>query len=190
VLGQLALLAGCRVSPDIFVSPEASLVIADPLSTESLRRAVADLGFELFELQVSGPDSRRTMQLRIDLPGGGGPGRGVTTADCAVVSRALERQLEAAGAVGPRWRLEVSSPGIERPVRFPEHWRRYIGREVRVKAMGVPGRVTGRIVALPDESQVTLALADGEVTFALDRIREATLVVDWSRYGKREVGEG
>ncbi len=143
MLGQLALSARCRVSPDIFVSPEASLVIADPLSTESLRGAVADLGFELVELQVSGPDSRRTMHLRIDLPGGGGLGRGVTTADCAVVSRALERQLEAAGAVGPHWRLEVSSPGIERPVRFPEHWRRYVGREVRVKVMGLPGRVDG-----------------------------------------------
>ena len=190
MLGQLALSAGCRVSPDIFVSPEASLVIADPLSTESLRRAVADLGFELVELQVSGPDSRRTMQLRIDLPGGGGLGRGVTTADCAVVSRALERQLEAAGAVGPHWRLEVSSPGIERRVRFPEHWQRYVGHEVRVKVMGVPGRLTGRIVALPDASHVTLAIVDEEVTFALDRIREATLVVDWSRYGKREVGEG
>lgn len=177
------------MSPDTFVSPEAS-VIADPLSTESLRRAVADLGFELVELQHSGPDSRRTMHLRIDLPGGGSPGRGVTTADCALVSRALERQLEAAGAVGPHWRLEVSSPGIERPVRFPSHWLRYVGREVRVKAMGLPGRFTGHIVGMPDPDHVTLATADGETTIALDRIREATLVVDWSRYGKREVGEG
>ena len=165
-------------------------MVADPLSTESLRSAVADLGFELVEPQLSGPDSRRTMQLRIDLPGGGGPGRGVTTADCALVSRALERQLEAAGAVGPHWRLEVSSPGIERPVRFAEHWQRYVGHSVRVKAMGRPGRFEGRIVGVPDASHVTLALADGEETFALDRIREATLVVDWSRYGKREAGEG
>jgi ribosome maturation factor RimP len=165
-------------------------MVADPLSTESLRSAVADLGFELVELQLLGPDSRRTMHLRIDLPGGGSPGRGVTTANCAVVSRALERQLEAAGAVGPHWRLEVSSPGIERPVRFPEHWLRYVGRTVRVKAMGRPGRFEGRIAAMPDAGHVTLALADGEETFALDRIREATLVVDWSHYGTREAGEG
>jgi ribosome maturation factor RimP len=165
-------------------------MVADPLSTESLRSAVADLGFELVELQLSGPDSRRTMHLRIDLPGGGGPGRGVTTADCAVVSRALERQLEAAGAVGPHWRLEVSSPGIERPVRFPEHWQRYVGRAVRVKAMGRPGRIEGHIVSMPDSGHVTLAVAGGEETFALDRIREAILVVDWSHYGKREAGEG
>jgi ribosome maturation factor RimP len=165
-------------------------MVADPLSTESLRSAVADLGFELVELQLTGPDSRRTMHLRIDLPGGGSPGRGVTTADCAVVSRALERQLEAAGAVGPHWRLEVSSPGIERPVRFPEHWERYAGRTVRVKVMGRPGRLEGAIVALADPGHVTLALAGGEETFALDRIREATLVIDWSRYGTREAGEG
>lgn len=164
-------------------------MIADPLSTESLRKAVDDLGFELVELQLSGPDSRRTMQLRIDLPGGGGPRLGVTMADCAIVSRALERQLEAAGAVGPHWRLEVSSPGIERPVRFPEHWRRFIGRSVRVKAMGRPGRIEGSIVGMPDAAHVTLALASGEETFALDRIREATLVVDWSHYGTREAGE-
>jgi hypothetical protein len=65
-----------------------------------------------------------------------------------------------------------------------------VGREVRVKAKGVPGRFTARIVGLPDQAHVTLALATGEETFALDRIREATLVVDWSRYGKREAGEG
>ncbi len=83
--------------------------------------------------------------------------------------------------------LEVSSPGIERPVVFPEHWRRYAGRDVRLRAGALPGRPVARIVALPDDGRVTLALADGrEVTIPLAEIREATLVVDWKTLGKRQ----
>lgn len=177
------------MSPDIFVSPEGCL-IADPLSSQALQAAVAAMGFELVELQVSGPDSRPTVRLRIDVPGGGKPGHGVSAEDCVRVSRALERALEASGAVGPAWRLEVSSPGIERPVRFAEHWQRYLGRRVRVKLLGTPGVREATILAVPDPEHVTLALPEGESTLALDRIREATLVVDWSRYRNRDAGEG
>ncbi len=91
--------------------------------------------------------------------------------------------------MGPQWELEVSSPGIERPVRFAEHWLRYVGREVRVKAAGLRGARTARILAMPDAAHVMLQ--DGEETFslALDQIKEATLVVDWSKLGNQAAGE-
>lgn len=159
------------------------------LHPEPLRELVAGLGYELVDLRVGGSASRRTVRLRIDVPGGGGPGRGVTSEDCQRVSRALEEQLEAAGAVGPQWELEVSSPGIERPIRFAQHWQRYTGRDVRFKAAGHRGARTARIVAMPDAEHVELK--DGEETFtlALDQIKEATLVVDWSKLGNQAAGE-
>ena len=83
----------------------------------------------------------------------------------------------------------MSSPGIERPVRFPEHWQRYVGREVRLKAMGVSGVRTARIVAVPDALHVTLDMGGETATLALEAIRDATLVYDWSRQGNREAGE-
>lgn len=155
----------------------------DLLSPEALRSAVDELGYELVDVQAAGPASRRVIRIRIDVPGGGRPGAGVTTDDCQRVSRALEASLEEAGAVGPQYTLEVSSPGIERPVRFVEHWQRYVGREVRVKAAGITGRPTARIEAVPDDRHVELMIGGERRTLPLAAIREATLVVDWSALG-------
>jgi ribosome maturation factor RimP len=160
-----------------------SVVTADPVSVESLQAAVATLGFELVDAELVGPAARREVRLRIDRPGGSAPGDGVTTEDCRRVSRALEERLDASGVVGSRYVLEVSSPGIERPVRFAEHWRRYIGREVRLRALGLAGTVTARIVAVPDEEQVTVAVGPEHHTLAFTAIKRATLVVDWSTIG-------
>ena len=172
------------MSPGIFVYPPGhSVVTHDLLSPEALRAAVAGLGFELVDVRATGPTSRRAIRLRIDVPGGGAPGAGVTTDDCARVSRALEAALESAGAVGPRYTIEVSSPGIERPVRFAEHWRRYVGREVRLRARGVAGTVTARIAGVPDDDQVDLVIDGVEHRISLEAVREATLVVDWSAIG-------
>jgi ribosome maturation factor RimP len=159
------------------------------LTTDVLRETIAGLGFELVDVRVGGSAARRVVRIRMDVPGGAEPGHGVTSSDCQHVSRTLEAALEAAGAVGPQWELEVSSPGIERPVRFPEHWQRYLGREVRLKAMGVPGVRKARIVAVPDAAHVTLDMGGETATLALEAIREATLVHDWSRQGNREAGE-
>lgn len=162
---------------------------ATPLALSELQTAVEALGFELVDARVGGPAGRKLVRLRIDVAGGGRPGHGVTTGDCERVSRALETALEGAGAVGPAWQLEVSSPGIERPVRFPAHWRRYVGRDVRLKATGLPGGTVARIVAIPDDEHVTLAHGATSVTLPFEAIREATLVVDWSRYGNTEAGD-
>ena len=147
------------------------------LSPEELRAAVAELGFELVD--VTGGDARdRVVRLRIDRPGGAAPGAGVTTEDCARVSRAL------ADRWGERWAgIEVSSPGIERPIRFVDHWRRYIGHEVAVRAAGIRGRQRARIVAVPDDRHVELEMAGARQVVALAGIRSATLVVDWSALG-------
>ncbi len=187
MLGQLACCrrgVGCPPT-FLFLPPgHLALVTRDQLSPEALRAAVAGLGFELVDVRVAGPASRPVVRIRIDLPGGGRPGAGVTTEDCQRVSRALEASLEEAGAVGPQYTLEVSSPGIERPVRFAEHWRRYVGRAVRLKAAGISGRPAATIVAVPDDGHVELAIGTAHHVLALEAIREATLVVDWSALGE------
>ena len=57
--------------------------------------------------------------------------------------------------------LEVSSPGIERPLRRPEHWRRFVGQRARVRAAGLPGHPTVEIVAVPDDEHVVVRLPGG-----------------------------
>jgi len=131
---------------------------------------------------------RPILQVRVDRPDSR-PGQGVTADDCAAISRSLERFLESRAMVGPRYVLEVSSPGFERPLRWPEHWRRFIGRQARVRAQPLPGRNRVEIVAVPDDEHVVLRRQDGsEVTVAFDAIREATLVTESEVLGKRSRG--
>jgi ribosome maturation factor RimP len=151
----------------------------DSESVEALRAVIVPLGFELVEAEWVGPAARRELRVRIDREGGSLPGRGVTADDCRLVSRTLEESGLAADAA----RIEVSSPGIERPVRFAEHWLRYVGRDVRLKATGVSGTVTARIVGVPDPAHVTVRIGSEERTVALDAVRRATLVVDWDEIG-------
>ncbi len=155
---------------------------------DQIRSQVAALGFELADLRRVGTQQRPILQVRIDRPDSR-PGQGVTAEDCGTVSRSLERHLESAGLVGPRYVLEVSSPGLERPLRWPEHWRRFIGRAVRVRSAALSGHPTVEIVALPDDGHVEVRLADGaSMVLALAGIREATLVVDWTTEGRAAAG--
>ncbi|MBI1966815.1 MAG: hypothetical protein HYS40_02390 [Gemmatimonadetes bacterium] len=83
------------------------------------------------------------------------------------------------GLSGARYVLEVSSPGMERPLRWHRHWVRFVGRDVKVKLAGL-GRVRARIVAVPDESTVVLQPDGGPpLPVPLTDIRDARLAVDW-----------
>jgi ribosome maturation factor RimP len=150
-----------------------------------IRDHIAGLGFELVDLRRTGTVQRPILQVRVDRPDSR-PGQGVTADDCAVISRSLESFLEARAMVGPRYVLEVSSPGLERPLRWPEHWRRFVGQHARVRAAPLSGRSRVEIVAVPDDEHVIVRLEDrSEITLAFDTIREAVLVVDWEVIGKR-----
>lgn len=152
-----------------------------------LREEVDRLGFELVDVRVGGPPHRRHLAVRIDRPGSR-PGAGVTSEDCTSVTRALLAWFPVARPGEVLDGIEVSSPGIERPLRWIEHWRRFIGSRVRVRAVGV-GKRKGVIVAVPDDEHVVIAMeALGERAFALDDIQEAVLVVEWpTRRQPREI---
>jgi len=142
---------------------------------EAVRHQVAQAGFELIEFRKSGPSQRPSIHVRIDLPDSR-PGHGVTADDCARLSRILEKFFEGEAGIGRRYFLQVSSPGLERPVRFPEHWRRYAGRVVRVTARSLAGHPRAVILDLPDDEHVRLRLADGsEAIVALADVKEALL---------------
>jgi ribosome maturation factor RimP len=150
-----------------------------------IRDHLDGLGFELVDLRRTGPVQRPILQVRVDRPDSR-PGQGVTADDCARISRSLERFLESRAMVGPRYVLEVSSPGLERPLRWPEHWRRFIGRRARVRAHPLGGRRVVEIVSVPDDEHVMVRPEEGEaITLPLEAISEATLLVDWATVGRR-----
>ena len=142
---------------------------------EAFRARVAQLGFDLADLRIGGTPNRPLVQVRIDCPP-----RKVTVDDCSQVSRALEQWLDAAGGGGPlgnRYVLEVSSPGIERPVRWHRHWVQFVGRDVSVKLAGM-GRVRARIVSVPTTETVVLQPQGGpEREYRLTEVKDARLAL-------------
>jgi ribosome maturation factor RimP len=121
-----------------------------------------DPRIELIALEQTAPDSLR---LFIDHPDG------VTLGLCERVTAHLRDLLL-------DYSLEVSSPGLERPLTKPEHFRRFLGRTVRVRTRDpVDGRrsFTGTIAAA-DERGVEVSLPEGAVTIPHERIRRSNLV--------------
>ncbi|MFO7588916.1 MAG: ribosome maturation factor RimP [Gemmatimonadota bacterium] len=97
---------------------------------------LAALGFDLVSLERGGGRRRPLLRLRAERPGDP-PGRSTLTADdCAAISRAVEERLDAEGELGEDYILEVSSPGVERPLTRPEDYDRFAGLAVRVRGFG------------------------------------------------------
>ncbi|MBI2072420.1 MAG: ribosome maturation factor RimP [Gemmatimonadetes bacterium] len=145
-----------------------------------VRSRVEGLGFDLADLRKGGRSRRIRLEVRIDRPASV-PGQGVTVDDCAQVSRALEQWLDASLVLGSNYILEVSSPGIERPLRWRQHWERFVGRDVNLRLRGRGRRRATIVGVVADDDAVVLRLAgdEGEVTVPLSEVREATLAVDW-----------
>lgn len=163
-----------------------------PLGTllDQIHGLVDGLGFELVDLRRTGTRERPILQVRIDRADSS-PGHGVTADDCATVSRALERSLEASGGVGPRYVLEVSSPGLERPLVTAAHWRRFVGRRAKIRAAGLAGRTEVEILEVPDDEVVRVRFVEGkgngdrEGQIRLADVRDAVLAVDWKTLGRK-----
>jgi len=139
--------------------------------------SVADEGCELVAVEVAGSTQGQTLRLFVDRPGG------VTIEECAAISRAVSPVLDVEEPLSGAYRLEVSSPGIDRPVERAEDFARFIGFRAKIRLL--PGaerrRYTGTLQGIDGET-VHIDV-DGE-TFALslpeiDRVR---LVLDLDEF--------
>jgi ribosome maturation factor RimP len=148
----------------------------EPLAAQELER----LGYELVEFRRGGSRSRPLFEVRIDRR----DLQKVTTDDCAVASRALEARFEGEGGLrDQRYVLEVSSPGLDRPLRHAADWRRFAGRRASVKSPTLGGRAEVTIVAVEDDARGAVAVVrDGqgaERRLALADVAEARLAFHW-----------
>ncbi len=132
------------------------------------------MGFELIEVRLMG-GGRPTLQVIAEPVD---PARAMSVEDCAAISHALSAVLDVADPVPRAYRLEVSSPGIERPLVTAEHFRRFAGQRARVETTEpIAGRrrFTGVIRAC-DGTDVTLETDAGTVVVPLASVRRARLV--------------
>ncbi len=131
--------------------------------------AVAGMGYELVDVQASG--GGRLLRVFIDKPGG------VNVDDCAEVSRQLSRVLPVEGIDYER--LEVSSPGLDRPLRKEADFARFVGKkaDVRMRRPDATGRrrFVGTLLAAR-EGQVSLEADGRTVVLGLDEVDRARLV--------------
>jgi len=137
------------------------------------------LGYDLVELRTAGSRARPTLQLRIDRR----DGVAITVSDCSIVSRAVESRLEAEKKVGPEYVLEVSSPGIERPLHKAADWRRFVGQRASVLSPALHGREEVEILGVEGSEgaeSVVLRTAQGiEQRIALADVKDARLAFTW-----------
>ena len=151
--------------------------LQDVIATE-----VETLGYELVELRRAGSKRTPVLDVRIDRR----DGNAVTVEDCSRASRAIEARLDADPAIaGDRYVLEVSSPGVERPLRNAADWRRFVGRDANVLSEAVGGRANVEIVGVEGEpGSETVVVRDARGTerrIPLADVREARLVFHWKQ---------
>lgn len=150
---------------------------------ETLERVVTNeldrLGYDLVELRVAGSRARPSLQIRIDRR----DGAAITVEDCAIVSRAVEARLDAEQQVGMQYALEVSSPGIERPLHRVADWRRFVGKRASVLSPALHGREEVEIVGVEGNDGaecVIVRTARGiEQRIALADVKDARLAFTW-----------
>lgn len=135
---------------------------------ELVAPVVADQGADLYDVEFTGG----TLRITIDRPAGG-----VDIDVIGRVTRAISHLLDEVDPIAGQYTLEVSSPGLERPLRRPEHFQRALGTTVAVKTRpGVEGdrRVSGTLVAADDEG-----FAVDDRRFAYGDVERARTVFEW-----------
>ena len=142
--------------------------------TELVAPIVADFGLELYDLEHAGG----VLKVIVDRDGG------VDLDAIAAVTRNVSRELDHADPIPGRYTLEVTSPGLERPLRTQAHFARAIGAKVHVRTRpGVEGdrRVTGVLTTADSVGFVVQPDGEPERRLRYDDIDRARTVFEWVR---------
>ncbi len=180
--------AGPRVG-DRSGAPRSDLAARRARLREVIEPVVTAAGYDLEDLSVSRAGRRHVVRVIVDADGG------INLDGVADVSRAVSAALDAAEEAGGdivagEYQLEVSSPGVDRPLILPRHWRRNVGRLVKVTVRGAAGlpeqrtagdrQVTGRVVEADDE-RVVLETGAGRVAHPYAELGPGRVQVEFSR---------
>ena len=158
-----------------------------PMQGKELRRRVRDLaeplaqlvGYEVVAVEWLTEAGGSILRVSLDGP------KGVTAGGCARVSGRLSLALDEADPIETSYRLEVSSPGIDRPVQRLADFARFVGFKVRMKLVpGAPRKRFTGVIEKVEGDVITVTSDDGPHSFALDAVEKANLVLDLDEYQK------
>lgn len=139
--------------------------------TTIVEPVVLEAGAELVELQLVQRKSSALLRLLVDKPGG------ITLDDCTAISRGVSFLLETTDPLEGRYTLEVSSPGLDRPLTTEADFRRKIGEEIKLffKQDERTMEVAGEIVKVEDK-RLTLMTGEGEQDFLLENVVRGKII--------------
>jgi len=147
----------------------------------------SDLQLDVYDIE------RRGATIRITLDTPPGSDGGITLDTLSLATRLVSRELDHDDPIAGHYTLEVTSPGLERPLRTPAHFQREVGKDVTVRlrdAQADPRRVQGRLVAA-DGHDITLLVDDGsEISVPISGIDKARTVFEWGPKPKPGKGSG
>jgi len=137
----------------------------------------AHAGMELVDVEFLREGGRWVLRIYLDKPGG------ISLDDCQDVSRQVEKLLDVEDFIEPAYVLEVSSPGIERPLRTRDHFARFAGRAIELKTcapIGDPPRKNykGRLLGIDADDVVSMEIDGASYRIPLDKVAKAHLAID------------
>lgn len=152
-----------------------------------LEPTVQALGLELLGVEYLPAPGGATLRLYIDAPLAEQPQRVVNIDDCERVSREVSAQLDVADPISGNYTLEVSSPGVDRPLFTLQQFQRHLGQSAKV-GLKLPQenrrRLQGEIAAVNMEQNTVTFVVDGKpFVAAFDNIDKARLIPDWAALG-------
>jgi ribosome maturation factor RimP len=155
---------------------------------EVLAPVVEGTGADLEDVSVEAAGRRSVVRVVVDRDGG------ISLDDVAETSRVVSEALDALderepGVLGASYVLEVSSPGVSRPLVLPRHWRRSTGRLVKA-SLRDGGTVTGRVLRADDDGTgaVVLDVDGAERTLPYAGLARGAVQVEFSRSDDEEAG--
>lgn len=135
---------------------------------------LAEAGFDVEDVAVRAAGKRQLVQVVVDKDGG------LTLDDVADATRAVSAALDASDPFSGPYVLEVTSPGVDRPLTLPRHWRRNTGRLV-VATRKDGSQVRGRIQAADDDGAEVLVRDDEQERVSYADVAKATIEVEFTR---------
>ncbi|WP_300362163.1 ribosome maturation factor RimP [Hydrogenimonas sp.] len=139
--------------------------------TDEVRKVVESHGAKLYDTEVVNEDGHTVYRVYILKDGG------VDLDLCADISRDLSPMLDVYPPVSGQYYLEVSSPGVERTLKKPEHFEQSVGEKVYLK-LSSGDRVKGTLKGF-ENGEVILETEHGEERFPLNEIRKARTYYEW-----------
>jgi len=169
----------------------------DGIDAQHLLAAVEPIfaahGVEPVEILWRTDNSGRVLTVTVERPGSKLPGEGITVDLCAEISRDLSAVLDVSDLIAQSYRLEVSSPGLERALYTQADYARFDGWLAKLKLREpLTGQrsLRGRLRGIDDQGRIRLEVNQSELTIEPQNVMSGRLVFDWNNPGVRRRANG